>query len=50
MLVYAIARVFKLYQGSDKTDMMYEMRRQKSEPTLLLTKGIFNLPHQIGMG
>ena len=28
---------------------MYEMRRRKPEPTLLLTQGIFNLPHHIGM-
>ena len=29
--------------------MMYEMRWRKSEPTFLLTKGIFNLSHHIGM-
>ena len=29
--------------------MMYEMRWKKPEPTLLLTQGIFNLPHHIGM-
>ena len=29
--------------------MMYEMRRRKPEPTLLLTHGIFNLPHHTGM-
>ena len=28
--------------------MMHEMRRKKSEPRLLLTQGIFNLPHHIG--
>ena len=44
-LVYAIATVFQLYRGYD---MIYEMRR-KPEPTLLLTQGIFNLPHHIGM-
>ena len=30
-------------------DIMYEMRRRKSEPTLLPTDRIFNLPHHIGM-
>ena len=34
------------YHGGD---MMYEMRRSKPEPTLLLTQGIFNLQHRIGM-
>ena len=29
--------------------MMYEMSRRKSEPILLLTQGIFNHPHLIGM-
>ena len=29
--------------------MMYEMRRKKPEPTLLLTQEFFNLPHHIGM-
>ena len=28
---------------------MYEMRRHKPEPTLLLTDGIVKLPHHIGM-
>ena len=45
-LFYAIATVFLVYHGSD---MMYEMRRRKPVPTLLLTQGIFNLPHHIGM-
>ena len=27
--------------------MMYEMRRRKLEPTLLLTQRIFNLPYHI---
>ena len=45
LLFYAIAMVFQLYHSGD---MMYEMRR-KSESTLLLTQGIFNLPHHIGM-
>ena len=29
--------------------MMYEIRRKKTEPTLLPNKGIFNLPHHIGL-
>ena len=29
--------------------MMYEMKRRKSESTLLQTQLIFNLPHHIGM-
>ena len=37
LLVHAIATVFQLYHVSDMT---YEMRR-KSEPTLVLTEGIF---------
>ena len=41
-LFYAIATVFKLYDGGY---MMYEMKRRK----LLLTQGIFNLPHNIGI-
>ena len=28
---------------------MYEMRRGKPEPALLLTQGIFNLPQYTGM-
>ena len=41
LLFYAIATVFKLdFDG----DMMYEMRRRKREPTLLLTQAIFKLP------
>ena len=31
------------------SDMMYEMRRRKHEPTLLLIQEIFNLSHHIGM-
>ena len=31
------------------SDMLYEMRRRKPDPTLLLTHGIFNLVHHIGM-
>ena len=45
-LFYAIATVFQIYHGSD---MMYEMRSRKPEPTLLRTQRIFNLPHHIGM-
>ena len=45
-VVYAIATVFQLYNGSD---MMYEMRRRKLEPTLLPTQEILNLPHHKGM-
>ena len=30
-------------------DMMYEMRWKKTEPTLLSTQGIFNLPNHTGM-
>ena len=43
---YAVATVFQVYHGSD---MMYEMKRRRPEPTLLLTEGIFNLPHHVGM-
>ena len=43
-LFYVITTVFQLYQGGD---MMYEMRRRKSETTLLPIQGIFNLPHRI---
>ena len=45
LLFYGLTTVFQLYHGSD---MMYESRRRKSKPTLLLTQGIFNLPHHIG--
>ena len=45
LLFYAIETVFQLYLGSD---ILYEMRR-KSKPTLLLTQGIFKLPHHLGM-
>ena len=45
LLFYAIATVFQIYHGGD---MMYEMRKGKPDPTLLLTQGIFNLPHHIG--
>ena len=44
LLFYAIVAVFQLYNGSD---MMYEMRRRKLKPILLLTQGIFNLPHHM---
>ena len=43
----AIAAVFQLYHGGDM--MYYEMRRRKPEPTLLQTRGIFNLSRHIGM-
>ena len=46
LFFHTIATVFQLYNGGD---MMHEMRRKKPEPTLLPTKGIFNLPHHIGM-
>ena len=46
MLFSTIAMVFQLYHGGD---MMYELRRKESEPALLLTQGIFKLPHHIGM-
>ena len=46
LLFYAIGTVFQLYHGGD---MMCEIRRRKPEPTLLLTQGIVNLPHDIGM-
>ena len=46
LLFYVIATVFQLLLDGD---MIYEMRRWKREPTLLLTQGIFNLPHNIGM-
>ena len=29
--------------------MVYETRRRKREPTLLLTQEIFNLPHHVGI-
>ena len=37
---------FQLYLGED---VIYQMRRRNLEPTRLLTEGIFNLPHHIGM-
>ena len=43
-LFYAIAIVFQLHQCNV---MLYEMGRRKSDPTLLLTQGIFNLPHHM---
>ena len=46
LLFYAMATVFQFYHCGD---MMYEMRRRKSEPTLLPTQGIFNFPHHIGI-
>ena len=45
-LFYAIETVFQLYHGDD---MMYELSRKKPDPTLLLTQGIFNLPHQLAI-
>ena len=45
-MFYAIAILFLLYHGSDMT---YEMRRRKPEPTLLPTQLIFYLLHHIGM-
>ena len=41
-----MATGFQLYHGGD---MMYETGRRKPEPTLLLTEGIFNVPHHIDM-
>ena len=41
LLFYAIATVSVLYHG--------DMRWRKTEPTLLPTQGIVNLPHHIGM-
>ena len=46
LLFYAIATVIQLYHDGG---IMYELRRGKSEPTLLPTQGIINLPHHIGM-
>ena len=46
VVVLQISTVLQLYYWGD---MMYEIRRKKSESTLLLTKGIFNLSHHIGM-
>ena len=46
LLFCTIAKVFQIYLGSD---MMYEMKRRKPEPTLLPIQGTFNLPHHIGM-
>ena len=45
-VVSAIAIVFQLYHGSS---MMYEMRMINPYITLLSNRGIFNLPHQIGL-
>ena len=47
LLFYVITTVFQLYiyHGGD---IIYEIRR-KLKPTPLLTQGIFNLPHHIGM-
>ena len=46
LLFYAIATVLQLYP---RIDMMYEMRRINTDPTLLPTQGIFNLRHHISM-
>ena len=46
LLFYTMATVFQLYHGRD---MMFEMGRRTPEPTHLLTHGIFNLTHHIGM-
>ena len=46
LFCYTIVTVFQLYHGGD---MMYEMRKKKPKPTLLLTRRIFNLPHYICM-
>ena len=45
LLFYTIVAIFQLYHGGD---MVYEMRRRKTEPTLLLTQ-VFYLPHHAGM-
>ena len=45
-LLYARETVFQLYHGGD---VMYEMRRRKPGATVILTQGIFNLQHHIGM-
>ena len=42
LLFYAIAT-------NSGGHMMYEMRRRKPEPTLLLTQLIFNLPYHMSM-
>ena len=42
LMFYTIATVFQLYHCGDMTD---EIRQRKLTPTLLLTQGIFNLPH-----
>ena len=46
LLLSAITTLFQLYHDSN---MMYEIRRRKPEPTILLTQWIFNLPHHIGI-
>ena len=46
LLFYDITTILQLYHGSD---MMYKMRRKKPEPTPLLSQGMFNLLHHIGM-
>ena len=46
LLFYAIATVFQLYLG---IDVMYKMSRRNPKPPLLLTRGIFNLPHHTYM-
>ena len=46
LLFYGIATVFQLYYGGN---LMYKMRGRKTEPTILLSQGIVNLPHNMGM-
>ena len=46
LLFYGIATVCQLYLGHD---MMNEMTMRKPEPTILLTQGIINIQHHIGM-
>ena len=46
LLFYTIATVFQLYHGGDT---MYEVRRRKTELTLLPTQRIFNISHHSGM-
>ena len=46
VLFYTITTVFQSYQGSD---MLYEMRRRKADPTVIPTHEILNLPHHMGV-
>ena len=44
LLFYALATVFQLHHGGD---MIYEGRRRKPDPTLLLIQGIIPYRHDM---